>query len=617
MGCARLTNYLVRPEGPAFVRPGMFLADITPLGTGDSAGGRLIPFVFNAQQRYVIWLGHLTAKVFRTSDNFMIQALATPFTLAQAAEVDFVQVADTLLLAHRAHPLHQIQRQIDGSFQSTAYAFVSPPQIRAQAPVIRLSASGTTGTVTMTCPDGPAFRPGYDAILNPSTPKADIGSVWRFRGTPFTITAVADDGLTATATVTGAFSDAAASDDWTEQAGQAYLGYYHAIAYYQDRLWLGGTDHNPCDLWASRTGAPYDFEVGTDPEDGIQITASAGRIEPVQHLVPGTRGLEVYTTGDEALIRGDADAPVTPGTVSYVPQSRFGSRQAKPVRLEARTIFAQRDGGVVREAAYSEEEQSFRQLPLSTRASHLVADPVRLNAAPGFLRYPFDLLMVLNRNGVGAAMTSDRSQEVSAWSEIVSRRFMVDWASVGDRVYVLTKAGSSCWLEFFDPDAIFDSQQSGTNNPASVTITGAAHLASTEVEVFADGYWLGLHQVSAEGVITLDEPVTNWAYGLPIDVALQPMPVQSENGDLLGRVVRPFRAEVRFLRSAGMTINGQPVYDRPFDDAIETPPTPTTDVRRVHLCGTSRGAECPLVIGRDGPFPQEVLAIAIDYRLGA
>jgi hypothetical protein len=213
-------------------------------------------------------------------------------------------------------------------------------------------------------------------------------------------------------------------------------------------------------------------------------------------------------------------------------------------------------------------------------------------------------------------MTSERSQEVSAWSEIVNRRFMADWVSVGDRVYVLTKGGNSTWLEYFHPNAIFDSQVNGTNITPSATITGATHLANSEVEVFADGYWLGSFVVSAAGVITLPGPVTNWSYGHPIDVLLRPMPVESENREMLGRTVRPFLGVVRFMRTAGMLINNQPVYDRPFDDAIITAPTPTDDVRRVHLRGVSRGAVCPLTISRDGPFPQEILSVAIDYRLG-
>lgn len=100
------------------------------------------------------------------------------------------------------------------------------------------------------------------------------------------------------------------------------------------------------------------------------------------------------------------------------------------------------------------------------------------------------------------------------------------------------------------------------------------------------------------------------------DWLIQPMPPQSQGQDLLGRMVRPFRAEVRFDTSAGLRVNGQPIYDRAFDAATETPPTRYSGVRRVHLTGWSNGEAAPIQITRDGPFPVEILSFAIDYRLG-
>ena len=88
--------------------------------------------------------------------------------------------------------------------------------------------------------------------------------------------------------------------------------------------------------------------------------------------------------------------------LNYIPQSAIGSRRVKPARLDARTIFAQRDGGVIREGVFSDEEQAIKPVPLSVRAEHLVPDATRLIAAPGFSGYPFDLLLAVNRDGTAA-----------------------------------------------------------------------------------------------------------------------------------------------------------------------------------------------------------------------
>ncbi len=94
------------------------------------------------------------------------------------------------------------------------------------------------------------------------------------------------------------------------------------------------------------------------------------------------------------------------------------------------------------------------------------------------------------------------------------------------------------------------------------------------------------------------------------------MPVDSEQGSMLGLRVRPVTAYLRFIASAGLRVNGQIIYDRPFADAINTPPQPSSDVRRVRLQGWSSGNICPVEITRDGPFPVLLQALAIDYRVG-
>lgn len=615
LGAEHLRNSLVRPTGSTFVRPGLrYIA--TPDFDGAPCA-RLVTFVFNQQQRYLIWLGDGEAHVYRWPDNALISSFATPWTAAQIGAVDWIQIGDTVLLAHQAHPIQQIQRQLDGTFTTALYAFDFAPAGRIQPPPLRLHATALSGTTLMTSLDGPVFRPAY-STLGLAAPKVDIGGRWTFMGTGFEIVSVSDDGLYAEVNVLGAFPANGPSESWLEPLAQAWCGYWRAIGYFQDRLWLGGAASAPVALAASRTGAPYDFfGTSVDDDQPMLINIGAGQPEPILYLQPAAGGLEVYTTGSTGLIPGDTLQPITPSTVRYVPQTAFGSRPVKPVRLHSNTMFTQAGAGVLREMTYSDTEQVYRADPLAIRASHLVTDPVRVIAAPSAFGEQIDFVMLLNGSGKGAALTFEKSQEVAAWAEIVSERTILDWAAVGDRIYVATSNGTAAWLEFFDPAALFDSQMDVTLDEPGVTFAGFAHLAGRMVSVIADGYWLDSLAVGDDGVLTLSDAATTVSAGLPIDWLIQPMPPDSEQQAMLGRKVRPFRAEVRFHSSAALRVNGQPIHDRPFEDAITTPPQATSDVRRVTLTGWSNGASAPVTITRVGPFPVEILGFVIDYRVGS
>jgi hypothetical protein len=266
---------------------------------------------------------------------------------------------------------------------------------------------------------------------------------------------------------------------------------------------------------------------------------------------------------------------------------------------------------------YSDEVQNYKADPLAIRASHLVTDPVRITAAPSAFGGQIDYVLVLNGDGAGAALTFEKSQEVAAWAEIVSSREILDWAAVGDRVYVATSDGEVAYLEYLDLAAVFDSQMDVTNDEPGNEFLGFFHLAGQTVDVIADGYWRGAATIGAEGELELARAATAVKVGLPIDWLVQPMPPQSENQSLLGRMIRPFNAEIQFHTSCGLRINGRVIHDRPFANAITTPPQATSETKSVTLTGWSKnGSVSPIQITRDGPGPVEILSFAIDYRLG-
>jgi hypothetical protein len=107
-GASRLMNAVVIPQGGAKRRPGTrHLADL-PI---DALGGlRLIPFAFSAAQTFLVVLFDGAFRVYRGADGVQVFAGTWPGGAEIAAQVNWAQSADTLLLFHPDLPPHRIQR---------------------------------------------------------------------------------------------------------------------------------------------------------------------------------------------------------------------------------------------------------------------------------------------------------------------------------------------------------------------------------------------------------------------------------------------------------------------------------------------------------------------------
>lgn len=727
LGLEEGLNLLATPQGSAKVRPGTrFKRRLREAGSSGDMGIRLGAFVFSQSQAYVAHFAHVQANFTDVATN-ETQQVSTPFQGGALDRLDWVQVADTMLLVHPAYPgVWEIARTLVGSpsgsfptpstepgvspagapevttdaataisgltatlngtldslsgepsaqvaFQyrkvgvapwsssatdvlsgtgafsvtlsglspntayefrargsnangtslgeiesfittdaawvAGAYSFERSPQYKYHGDrATTLAASGTSGSVTITAAGGTD-----NAVFAAS----DIGSIWSMAGVQMTITAVAS-ATSATATILGTLPAATATLDWTEAASSAKRGGFLSIAYVNGRLILGGTFSAPFRLWASRVGAPFDFlEGGTDAADPFSLDVTTGRADPINYVVAGSGGIEIFTEGGEGFIPSGPDSPVTPATIAYVPQTSYGTRRVKPVRLDSQTIFAQRAGGAVREFVYSDVEQAYAAVPLTIRAQHLLSDPVRMAGVAGGFGLPVDFLLAVNADGTVACMTSLRSEEVTAWTPWQFARPARDICSVLSRVYVATEdSAGTQWLEEVDSSAIFDGQFDATSISGTSEWGPFSSLTGVSVSVFADGFWRGGFTVDDAGMLSLDDDYFAINVGLPFEVRLRPMPPESEDQSLLGMPIRPYKVELSYRGSAALRVNGRVVPDRSFDNVIETAPEVATNVRRVRLRGWKTGKTQAPVITRDGPFPFEVLAMAVDYRIG-
>lgn len=93
---------------------------------------RLIPYVFNKDQAYIIELGDQYLRVYKDGAQILTGGgspyeLATPYTEAMLPDIDFVQGADTMFIAHPQVPIHRLRRLDHADWSLSPAPFVTEP----------------------------------------------------------------------------------------------------------------------------------------------------------------------------------------------------------------------------------------------------------------------------------------------------------------------------------------------------------------------------------------------------------------------------------------------------------------------------------------------------------
>lgn len=173
---------------------------------------RVLRYVFNKDQSYLLEFGHLYVRVFASNGAVVLDAagtapleIASPYTEDQLAQVKVTQGGDTLFLFHPDVAPQRLRRLTSTLWAMSPVPFVAEPFAElGESPDARLTLSAATvgartaTTSAVTAPDAPiigtAFARNGGASIT-FTPPADDGGL-----EPSEYTATSDpDGITASA----------------------------------------------------------------------------------------------------------------------------------------------------------------------------------------------------------------------------------------------------------------------------------------------------------------------------------------------------------------------------------------------------------------------------------
>jgi hypothetical protein len=418
---------LVFPQGGITRRPGTYYA-----GSSKNGGKvRLINFEFSDEQAYVLEFGANYIRFFK--DGAPLESggspveIVTTYSVTEIFEINFVQSADVLFLAHKNHEPAKLTRTTATTFTLTDIAFVDGPYLDENITTTTITASANTGTVTLTA-SADLFVSGHVGALFQFRERVEIGHEawaastsyaqnalvhhngnlykktdsgsdssgtqppvhlegtetygvidWQYQhsGTGFVKITAVTNATTATAVVQEhnflvlPAVATSGTTQWSEGSFSTKNGFPRAVAFYEERLYFAGTTAQPQTIFGSVTGDFENHTPGTEDDAAINVTIASDQVNVIKHMVPG-RFLQIMTTSAEfTLSGGTGTTAVTPTNVNVLRETTFGSGDVRPLRAGASTIMIQKGGEKVKEVTFSLDTDGLVGRDLTVLGEHL------------------------------------------------------------------------------------------------------------------------------------------------------------------------------------------------------------------------------------------------------
>lgn len=686
----KVRNAIVIPQGGAEMRPGSeFIFEVPEVSPGVPSNVRMVEFEFNTEQTYLMVFYHLTLKIFR--NDAVVATVVMPYTsddllASETAKGDLIssgiywtQSKDTLLIFHQDYEIRELQRT--GSHTSWALStfslknvprfdfgevYVAPDEVGIdEVQAIEFPNPGSQGdwtqgdTFVLIVEDEETenieFDTGDDAMRD--NMQAALRALPNTSATGITVTHDAPgDNLTTSAVFTVTFSGDDGDRPWgslfyrvvsSEQIpsidaivttkGQypgevvfsATRGYPRCGVFFQGRLWLAGTTQLPHWVWASRTGAPEDFNTNLFRDDyAIAVPADTEDVPAFVALYPG-RHMQFFSKSGEFYIPVSDREGVTPSNMAL---RRTTSRGCKPGlrvhEVDGATHFVQRRGNALREFIFSDAEAAYQANNISLLSPHLMREPVDFALRRSSSTTDADYEFMPNTDGTMTVFCTLRTQEVNAMTLWVTEGSYKAVTVVLDEVYfsiVRTIDGNTVqYIEKMDDDLTVDCAMTG-GAAASATL---AHLPNTAIEHLLDGSIQQPLTSSGAGLVTFARAsVTSYTAGLKFAepdadhpgfiwfVETLPIEIELPDGTMLGRKRRISRLSVRLHETSALIVKGNTISFQSFGDALlDKAVVPFTGVKNIRgLLGWDYDGS--VVIGGNQSLKASVLSLSFGVSI--
>tara|TARA_R110000796_G_scaffold37944_2_gene95854 strand:- start:98 stop:2338 length:2241 start_codon:yes stop_codon:yes gene_type:complete len=242
----------------------------------------------------------------------------------------------------------------------------------------------------------------------------------------------------------------APTSQWDEQALSAKRGYPAAVEFHQNRLVFGGSIAQPDNVWMSKIGRFFNFDVGdAADDDAISLVAATGDVNEIRYLV-SNRDLQIFTASSELYVPTYLNQAITPTNVQIRKQTPYGCEHIEPMPIDGATIFAQRNGKIVREFLFTDSEEAYTSTAVSTISSHLINSPKYLSVVHSGFGFPDSYAALTSGNGEMTLFSSNRAEKKASWTRVTTNGDFGSTVAIEDRLFanVYNSAGKLQLCEF-------------------------------------------------------------------------------------------------------------------------------------------------------------------------
>jgi hypothetical protein len=632
--CSELVNMTLAPHGPVTRRMGTYYVT-----EAVSAASRLIEFVYNTEQAYVLEFSPGLIRFFRDGGYLVGKDISSPYTAADIAVLNYCQAADLMYLVCPRVAPRKLTRPGADAFALAPVNFSTPPADWSEA-------------------NWPGCATFYQQRLWFAGCPQNAQKIWASRTGDFenfSKTAAAEDGAFQAAYApntiyyrrSGAFvanryeliTEAMyrkTNPDFDAKVYKLAYGVGQAYEYAGTETVQNGTNENgdpvydTVPVYTSITEALYSKGTTSsddDEEEGddaaLTLSLVSEQVNAVRWLL-GQKVLVAGTSGGEWILSGGSDAALTPKNLSAKLNSNYGCAAVRPLLIGAVSSHVSADARRLMSFAYDYGSDSHVAAELSLLAEHLTRKGIKETAN---CQNPDGIVWCVMRDGTMAGCTYLKDQEVVGWHRLVTDGKVLSVACIPEDGYTAT------WLIVQRATGIFIERMAApwdgdtTRDPACyyvdcgavyegapvTRITGLNHLEGREVIILADG---AEHprRVVKDGAVDLDDASSVVVVGLPYEWRVTPMRLEgvSPLGTMQGKAALVPEMTVRLDRTLGlhwMLVASGRSYEATFreaDGAMDAPPVPYTGDITLPMPGGWH-ADTRVRLYGDGAFPATVL----------
>ncbi|WP_298164579.1 hypothetical protein [Novosphingobium sp.] len=433
--------------------------------------------------------------------------------------------------------------------------------------------SGTiTGSVAPTHNEGTQ----YDGINgNDVNAKGPYGCAWTYLYSAIgrlKITAYTDS-THVTATVTQDLASTNATWRWRFGAFSPKRGWPQHGAIIQDRLILSKDNVR----YASQIGLYDDFDRFNENGDIGDDQAFISPLTDPNEIAWMQSGNNLFTGGareEGVMQQSSAARGIAPGNIRNTVNSRRGSAVVRPVDLDGKPVFLQRN----RRKVLRVTDTTYERLgveDMTRYADHIGNSPIVEMAKQS---EPMPLLWSVHEDGMLKGCLLMPEEAILGWFNrplgggMLARSISACTAPDGTRedLWIAAETPDGAWFvmkmapfrnagEYDENGIMCDAALTYDGPPASVFT--AAHLAGKTVEIIADGAVLGTFTLDGTGTVDLsgygdDGAFSKVMLGLPYACRWRSLPPEAggDNGPAMFKIGRTAKVWLRVQNSLGLRV---------------------------------------------------------------